>query len=146
MATSPGGINININISTYLPKPRNLDFCRAPLADSLRGVGVGGLRSHQFRLLNDTTRCVQSDLYTCGQVFYWNNYVLKGNASSSGDMEAALGRISNNPNGGLDLTLAEEITKAKADYAANKTNAAVKEIADMTATRGQWVNMVPPTT
>jgi hypothetical protein len=88
----------------------------------------------------------QSDLYTCGQVFYWNNYVLKGNASSSGDMEAALGRISNNPNGGLDLTLAEEITKAKADYAANKTNAAVKEIADMTATRGQWVNMVPPTT
>jgi hypothetical protein len=83
-----------------------------------------------------------SDLYLCGQVAYWDNYVSTGKVPAAQDAPAVI-RILRAGNINMDLTLTEELVNASNDYAANRTSATAKEISDMTATCQRWGNIKP---
>ena len=71
----------------------------------------------------------QNDLYTCGQVGYWDNYLLTGvQKATNADAEHIFSAAAT----AEDSQLREEGAQAQADWNANKINATATDFAQMT--------------
>jgi hypothetical protein len=105
-------------------------------------VGVVAIAGVLCAACSQTPKAGQGDLYTCGRVAYWNNYIVLGKDTAGG--RAAPAQITSGAQRAKDFHLRRQGAQLNAHYAAGGVKAAIADIATLTATCEQWAKMGPP--